>query len=891
MTIDINDTDMQKGITFLSLIKKQNIQIPIIQRDYAQGRLNRKATEIRDGFLTALIEPLIIDEAKPLVLDFVYGSTNINNIFVPLDGQQRLTTLFLLHWYLAADENLSIFRIQESNSAVSKFTYETRISSKDFCNKLVTRSFNSIKACFEEYISSFNSQIKNVEEKITELEANVKSIEAKIVGLLESKERKNETNKLKGISETIKELEAQLKQLGYAKQNWKISTTIKNQSWFIWSWRKDPTITAMLVMLDEMDSRLGNFTEDIRKSMWSKLEVGKIIFHLLPLEKFDLTDELYVKMNARGKELSKFDIFKSTLEEQMRLNEVSEKTQNKWRNNVDNNWIDLFWNKLAKPKLANGISEEEQIKCVNSVEDSYLRFLKRMMVYHLFINDDCFQCNWDDENIKRSVPFKYEEASILNLLRDFSVRNDVMKLMPLFSKTKFLSQNFFDFVINSFDNLIYQEDEEKYDGSELIENIYFETNPKTIFEAFIYEDITYDTRVQFFALLQFFSFKKAIDIAGNVDLKTEFNSWMRIIRNLSTNTNTNFYNGYDDFLKSLIAIKKWAEEIYSDDKQGSVYYYFENQKPQTGFNTEQLKEESIKASLIKSSAYNNDWFNEIKRAEEHVYFLGQIRFLLKWSLGSDNEIEKYSIAKFKDYLNKICCVFGNNGLIDSLCRPDTHLFRNALMANHSYYLYKDSFIENTGKSRDWSWKRYLRESVESENVKKMLDKWDEKQVSLFKDFCENEIKTNISDWRKYFIEKPEIYNELYSSRIGYWSRESPDVSLLSKTNWRSKHKELRTYYWYLKYRLTNDKYLISKDETNPFSAVFNRENSNEFSVKFIPRWINGIPKCQYVVSSNYDPQMNEFLKNDGNNRWEKYFDSDKSDDVQAVLESLNSGFF
>ena len=32
-------------------------------------------------------------------LDFVYGSKK-NNVFIPLDGQQRLTTLFLMHWYL-----------------------------------------------------------------------------------------------------------------------------------------------------------------------------------------------------------------------------------------------------------------------------------------------------------------------------------------------------------------------------------------------------------------------------------------------------------------------------------------------------------------------------------------------------------------------------------------------------------------------------------------------------------------------------------------------------------------------------------------------------------------------------------------------------------------------
>jgi hypothetical protein len=39
----------------------------------------------------------------PLNLDFIYGSMESHrpSDFLPLDGQQRLTTLFLLHWYMA----------------------------------------------------------------------------------------------------------------------------------------------------------------------------------------------------------------------------------------------------------------------------------------------------------------------------------------------------------------------------------------------------------------------------------------------------------------------------------------------------------------------------------------------------------------------------------------------------------------------------------------------------------------------------------------------------------------------------------------------------------------------------------------------------------------------
>src|ERR1700722_19715328 len=75
------------------------IEIPLIQRDYAQGREDRRASAIRSRFLDALHTALT--EGAPVGLDFIYGEVR-DGTFEPLDGQQRLTTLFLLHWYLAS---------------------------------------------------------------------------------------------------------------------------------------------------------------------------------------------------------------------------------------------------------------------------------------------------------------------------------------------------------------------------------------------------------------------------------------------------------------------------------------------------------------------------------------------------------------------------------------------------------------------------------------------------------------------------------------------------------------------------------------------------------------------------------------------------------------------
>ena len=101
------NTSVGERVTFRGLFERHDlVEIPIIQRDYAQGRLSKLETEIRSDFVRALYKALAkpaADPSLPLDLDFVYGSVENagRTAFCPLDGQQRLTTLFLLHWYLA----------------------------------------------------------------------------------------------------------------------------------------------------------------------------------------------------------------------------------------------------------------------------------------------------------------------------------------------------------------------------------------------------------------------------------------------------------------------------------------------------------------------------------------------------------------------------------------------------------------------------------------------------------------------------------------------------------------------------------------------------------------------------------------------------------------------
>lgn len=121
-----------KVYSFWQLINQYHITIPIIQRDYVQGRKNKDVEIVRHEFLRVLFQALKTEEQ--VELDFIYGTVDQANQFAPLDGQQRLTTLFLLHWYFALAEG----ELKNYQATFRKFTYETRMSSKQFCQMIVS---------------------------------------------------------------------------------------------------------------------------------------------------------------------------------------------------------------------------------------------------------------------------------------------------------------------------------------------------------------------------------------------------------------------------------------------------------------------------------------------------------------------------------------------------------------------------------------------------------------------------------------------------------------------------------------------------------------------------------------------------------------------------------
>lgn len=267
---------MNPNYTLKELLDKYSVVIPQLQRDYAQGRADAK--ELRERFLSQILR--VLGGKGRLNLDFVYGydkalSPNHHPIFYPLDGQQRLTTLWLLHWYLLPSESVA-----KEREWLLRFSYRTRSSSTRFCQLLVEHAV--------------------VDGSRLDVAA------------------------------------------------------IKDQPWYRQSYNADATITAMLGTLRTIK---GLVAPEERVALWERLRHQRALtFDVIDIkgEEFRLTDELYIKMNARGKPLTSFECYKADLIQALRkLDDQGKpwpykKGQLSYADyfafKVDNEWLDLFYN-------------------------------------------------------------------------------------------------------------------------------------------------------------------------------------------------------------------------------------------------------------------------------------------------------------------------------------------------------------------------------------------------------------------------------------------------------------------------------------------------------------------------------------------------------------------
>lgn len=137
-----------KKLKFTDLLEIYNrIVIPAIQRDYAQGREDKKAAEVRKTLLDD-----IFSNKDEIDFNLVFGSREEyggKTCFIPVDGQQRLTTLFLLYLY-----NSKVNGVQ--TDGLNKFTYETRRAAADFCKAIVDNDWENQKDKLSDSIKDCN---------------------------------------------------------------------------------------------------------------------------------------------------------------------------------------------------------------------------------------------------------------------------------------------------------------------------------------------------------------------------------------------------------------------------------------------------------------------------------------------------------------------------------------------------------------------------------------------------------------------------------------------------------------------------------------------------------------------------------------------------------------
>ena len=279
------------------------IEIPLIQRDYAQGREGEEVERIRQRFIGDLCRTLSDSSGAPLDLDFVFGNV-VDGTLYPLDGQQRLTTLFLLHCYLSWHVGGELGTVPPWHA----FSYATRPGARDFC----------------------------------------------------------------------KFLTAARPHLGPQPP----SAWLIDQAEFMPTWKHDPTIQGMLVVLDALHKQYWNPDTAARSAAveqaWTRLtdpDQPVIRFHLLPITAQDQGEALYVKMNSRGKSLTDFENFKAELEETLRKNEdiLTREKVLRFSRQMDTDWADLFWGYQGN----NTLVDEEFVRHLHFDEEfmRYLRFL------------------------------------------------------------------------------------------------------------------------------------------------------------------------------------------------------------------------------------------------------------------------------------------------------------------------------------------------------------------------------------------------------------------------------------------------------------------------------------------------------------------------------------
>lgn len=506
-----------KKYTLLNFLKSEysdaiSFEIPIIQRDYAQGRSDERSKEIRKTFLGSLIAAVENYPQKNIELDFVYGKRNKNKVYL-LDGQQRITTLYLLHWYLAQ-------RLQKPSLLKDvALSYRVRQYADEFTQKISDESTQI------DFTSSISSQ------------------------------------------------------------------AICNFTWFFDAWKHDPTVKGMLNTLDTIHELLKD-KKISEERYWQPLEEGAVTFYWLDLEEHQLTDELYLKMNARGKQLSNFENFKASLVKRIADNgwEENIKEKESFSFKMDTIYTDLFWEYRGEE---------------NVIDYEVINFFAGMAM----------------------IGYALKENSEAQQKRIQELFNN-----PLSVRVEEFEENDFKLFMSYLD---FYSAEKNISIETKLWKYYNPNNKRGFFEEFIkdenkgtgefYKGATYPQRIFFYALSELFIKVKDKAIREN---------FIRVVRNIIENATIDSAQTFVGAIKLMSELLKGVQDIY---------WYLCKTAIQSNFASYQVTQEKQKAERIVA---NLEWKDVIWEAEDHPMFKGDIGFLL---LETENDLslfkKRYEVAK------------------------------------------------------------------------------------------------------------------------------------------------------------------------------------------------------------------------------------------------------
>ncbi|WP_457641376.1 DUF262 domain-containing protein [Persephonella sp.] len=606
----------------------KKIEIPVIQRDYVLGRDDAK--EVRERFLDDLFNSLEND--SEFHLDFVYGSYSEDKAFIPIDGQQRLTTLFLLHLYFAKKENKD-YKID--------FKYRTRKSAEEFCEFL---------------------------------------------------------------------LDIERKDIDFSQDE--ISSQLKNHKRFIPFWELDPTVESMLTVLDEIHKRGKD------KEYFNKLE--KVTFSIFELEGFptEQAEELYRKMNSRGKVLTELENFKA-MYEQIAYKEGIENYK-RIAEKFEKNWSEFFWR-----------YKDNSSYLIDEPFMNFIRFITEMKSY---------------ENGK-----KYEEVDVnsFNYLREFYKNKDNFLFLEL-----------------CLDDLKKIESIAKYVKEKLV---FFEGDygKKNLFEEIIknYNGITITNKI-----LAYLMIRGTLEIT---DIKEDSNrekilDLLRIARNdlhrqRTLKTGKIAYTLTIENKDIPQLIKSYIFLIIDIKDKNTYEILLETTKT---LESKSLKHEKEKAELIVNYGVKK----EIYRLEDFKYLKGDLRIFLSDKFRIENI--KSEADKVKFLSDKFISLFSNPN--DLICRAllavdDYKIPIGTVCRGNKYFFGQEDYWEIffTHKTRQVGTSEEFEERIKlySNFFNKLRSKL--LQNKPLKESLEEIINEKLrtyedknKDWIYYFLKYPVIFSYL-----------------------------------------------------------------------------------------------------------------------------------